>query len=66
MRTTLDIDAGLLEEAMQVTGITTKRVVIEEGLRLLVQKAARSRLASLTGTVPDAWAPTRRRQKGGR
>lgn len=66
MRTTLDIDAGLLEEAMQVTGITTKRAVIEEGLRLLVQRAARSRLASLTGTVPDARAPSRRRPKAGR
>lgn len=63
MRTTLDIDADLLEEAMEVTGITTKRAVIEEGLRLLLQRAARGRLASLTGTVPDAWAPSRRRRR---
>ncbi len=66
MRTTLDIDAGLLREAMQVTGIATKRAVIEEGLRLIVQRAARSRLASLTGTIPDASAPSRRRPKRGR
>lgn len=66
MRTTLDIDGDLLEEAMKVTGITTKRAVVEEGLRLIVQRAARRRLASLTGTVPDAWAPSRRRPKAGR
>jgi Arc/MetJ family transcription regulator len=64
MRTTLDIDAGLLEEAMRAAGLATKRAAVEEGLRLLVARAARRRLAALTGAVKEARAPSRRRPKG--
>jgi Arc/MetJ family transcription regulator len=63
MRTTLDIDGELLEKAMQETGLPTKKAVVEEGLRLIVQTAARKRLIALTGTDPDAWAAPRRRFK---
>ncbi len=38
MRTTIDIDDSLLAEATKVTGLSTKKAVIEEGLRLLVQR----------------------------
>jgi Arc/MetJ family transcription regulator len=61
MRTTLDLDEKLLEEAQRATGTTGKTAVIEKGLRALVEQAARSRLAALSGTVRKAKAPPRRR-----
>ncbi|HZP41157.1 MAG TPA: type II toxin-antitoxin system VapB family antitoxin [Candidatus Binatia bacterium] len=61
MRTTLDLDEKLLEEAQRATGTTGKTAVIEEGLRALVQQAARRRLAALAGTMPSAKAARRRR-----
>ena len=63
MRTTLDIDRELLRKAMEETGLTTKKAVVEEGLRMIVQTAARKRLIALTGTMPNAKAPPRRRFK---
>ncbi len=61
MRTTLDIDAELLNEAMQVTGAPTKTAAVHLGLKALVDEAARSRLAALGGSMPEATAPRRRR-----
>jgi Arc/MetJ family transcription regulator len=61
MKIIADIDADLLEEAMRVSGITSESAVVETGLRFLVEREARRRLAALAGTVPDAWAPSRRR-----
>lgn len=61
MRTTLDIDERLLEEAQRATGVTGKTAVIEQGLRVLVEQAARRRLAALGGAIPQAKAPRRRR-----
>jgi Arc/MetJ family transcription regulator len=37
MRTTLDIDDELMKEAMALTGAKTKKAVVEEGLRRLIQ-----------------------------
>jgi len=61
MRTTLDIDEKLLEEAQRATGVTGKTAVIEQGLRALVERAARRRLAALGGEIPQAKGPRRRR-----
>jgi Arc/MetJ family transcription regulator len=61
MRTTLDLDEKLLEEAQRATGTTGKTAVIEEGLRALVQQAARRRLAALAGAIPRARGARRRR-----
>jgi Arc/MetJ family transcription regulator len=61
MRTTLDLDARLLEEAQRATGVTGKTAVIEQGLRALVEQAARRRLAALGGAIPAARASRRRR-----
>ena len=60
MRTTLNIDRALLDEARRVTGLRTKTAVVEAGLRALLERAARRRLAALQGQVPDAEAPRRR------
>ena len=61
MRTTLDIDAELLSEAMQQTGAATKTAAVHLGLKALVDAAARSRLAALGGKIPEATGPRRRR-----
>ncbi len=37
MRTNIDIDDALLSQAMTVSGLSTKRATVEEGLRLLVR-----------------------------
>jgi len=37
MRTNIEIDDELLSQAMQATGLPTKRATVEEGLRLLVR-----------------------------
>lgn len=63
MRTTLNIDPELLDEARRVTGVKQKTAVIELGLRKLVEEAARRRLAALGGSMPRARAPRRRRSR---
>ncbi len=51
MRTNIELDEDLLEEAMAATGLPTKRATVEEALRSLVrryrQKAAIGNLAGL-------------------
>jgi Arc/MetJ family transcription regulator len=37
MRTNIEIDDILLEEAMAATGLKTKKATVEEGLRKIVQ-----------------------------
>jgi Arc/MetJ family transcription regulator len=37
MRTNIEIDDQLMAQAMRLTGLTTKRAAVEEGLRLLVR-----------------------------
>ena len=37
MRTNIEIDDKLMAQALRLTGLPTKRAVVEEGLRLLVQ-----------------------------
>jgi Arc/MetJ family transcription regulator len=47
MRTTLEIERDLLEEAVRVTGAATKSVAVRLGLKALLDEAARRRLAVL-------------------
>ncbi len=61
MRTTLNIDGDLVASAMRATHASTKTAAIEMGLRELLAKAARERLAELYGSDRAAKAPTRRR-----
>ncbi|MGH7559124.1 MAG: type II toxin-antitoxin system VapB family antitoxin [Gemmatimonadota bacterium] len=63
MRTTLNLDEELVEEAMAATGARTKTAVVHLGLRELVEAAARHRLATLKGKIPEASAPRRRRPR---
>jgi Arc/MetJ family transcription regulator len=38
MRTNIEIDDALIEEAMALAGLATKKAAVEEGLRSLVQR----------------------------
>ncbi len=53
MRTNIVIDDALLKEAMQATGLTTKRAVVEAALQLLVQIKAQTDIRRLRGKI--AW-----------
>lgn len=57
MRTTIEIDRDLLEEAVRVTDAPTKSVAV----KALVDEAARRRLAALSGKVPEVEIASRRR-----
>lgn len=61
MRTTLDLDQALLEQALAATGVRTKTEVIELGLRALLERDARRRLKALHGKLPDLAETPRRR-----
>ena len=53
MRTTLDLDAELVQQALQETGASSKTQVIEMGLRALLERAAQKRLKALFGEGPQ-------------
>jgi len=61
MRTTINLDDRLLEEARRLTGIRERTALIREGLRALIERESARRLARLGGTEPDVAAPPRRR-----
>lgn len=50
MRTNIDIDETLMKEAMEVTGLATKKATVEEALRAIVLSHQRRKaLDSLYG-----------------
>ena len=49
MRTTLEIDEMLLEDARRLSGARSKRAVIEEALREYVNARRREALAAMIG-----------------
>ena len=51
MRTNIDIDDDLMEQAMKASGLTTKRETVEAGLRLLVQLKAQQRIRRYRGKL---------------
>ena len=51
MRTNIDIDDDLMRQAMRSSGARTKRAVVEEGLRLLIQTRGQASIRRLRGTV---------------
>ena len=53
MRTTLDIDDQLLDEAQRITGVTEKTALVREGLRALIEHESARRLARLGGSEPQ-------------
>ena len=51
MRTTIDIDDALMAQALEASGYKTKKVAVEEGLRLLVRTRQQGRLRELRGKL---------------
>ncbi|MCB9735467.1 MAG: type II toxin-antitoxin system VapB family antitoxin [Deltaproteobacteria bacterium] len=70
MRTNIELDESLVAEAQRLTGIATKRELVDEALRLLVASRRRQPLASLRGRVrlDDAYdhREAREREPGAR
>ena len=54
MRTNIELDDSLVEEARRLTGITTKRRLVEEALRVLINSRRRRSLLELQGEVAFA------------
>jgi Arc/MetJ family transcription regulator len=53
MRTNIDIDDQLMRQALRSSGARTKRAVVEEALRLLIQTRGQTAIRRLRGKV--AW-----------
>jgi Arc/MetJ family transcription regulator len=61
MRTTLNLDDALLEEARRVTGIHEKTALVHRGLEELIARESARALAALGGTSPKLRSIPRRR-----
>ena len=61
MRTTINLDEQLIEEAQRLTGTQERTALIHDGLRALIALESARRLARLGGSDPKASAPPRRR-----
>ncbi len=51
MRTNIEIDDRLIEEALTATGLKTKRAAVEEGLRALIRLHQQEMILGLAGKV---------------
>jgi Arc/MetJ family transcription regulator len=51
MRTNIEIDENLMEEAMKASGFSTKKATVEEGLRLLVRLKKQERIKEYRGKL---------------
>ena len=60
MRTTVNIDNELLDEAQRLTGVKEKASLLREGLKALIERESARRLAALGGSEPQLKTPRRR------
>jgi Arc/MetJ family transcription regulator len=51
MRTNIDLDEQLIKEAARLTGISTKKALVHEGLRALIKQKKRQSLLDLEGRI---------------
>lgn len=63
MRTTINLDETLIEEAERLTGIHERTRLVHDGLRALIEREAARRLARLGGSQPDLRPIPRRRSR---
>lgn len=61
MKTTLNIDDDLLEEARRLTGVQQKTALVREGLEALIARESAWRLKELGGTEKRLRSVPRRR-----
>jgi Arc/MetJ family transcription regulator len=63
MRSTINIDDGLMEKARSLTGTKETAAIVRQALETLVRVETGKRLIALGGTMPDAEAAPRRRSE---
>ncbi len=63
MRTTINLDQALLDEAQRITGLTERTLLIREGLKALIERESARRLARLGGSEPQSRPIPRRRSR---
>jgi Arc/MetJ family transcription regulator len=61
MRTTINLDDQLLDEAGRVSGVEGRTALIHAGLRALIERESARRLARLGGSDPGLQPVPRRR-----
>jgi Arc/MetJ family transcription regulator len=61
MRTTINLDDGLVEKARKLCGITEKTALVHRGLEALIALESARRLAHLGGTERQLANVSRRR-----
>jgi len=61
MRTTLNLDDDLLEEAQSLTGLSEKTALVRAALEALIERESARRLARLGGSEPELASIPRRR-----
>jgi Arc/MetJ family transcription regulator len=66
MRTNIVLDDELVAEAARLTGITTKRELVHEALRVLIQVRRRRSLLELQGKIEFAPGYDHKRLREGR
>jgi len=63
MRTTVNLDDGLLARAIKLTGPLDHSALLHEGLKALIERESARRLAKLGGSQSKLKVPRRRRQE---
>jgi Arc/MetJ family transcription regulator len=63
MRTTINLDEALLDQARRITGLSERGALIREGLKALIERESARRLARLGGSEPKLQRAPRRRSK---
>ena len=51
MRTNIEIDDQLMQDALRMTGLKTKREVVETGLRTLLRLCEQQKIRNLRGKL---------------
>ena len=51
MRSNIEINETLLRKALKTTGLSSKRAVVEEGLRLLIKVKGQASIRRLRGKI---------------
>ena len=51
MRTNIDLDDELIEEAMKITGIKVKKHLVDEALKVLIRVKKRRPISELIGKI---------------
>ncbi|MGH8505169.1 MAG: type II toxin-antitoxin system VapB family antitoxin [Stenotrophobium sp.] len=63
MRTTINLDDQLFEEARNLTGMQERVALVHAGLRALIERESARRLARLGGSEPQLRPVPRRRHE---